>query len=196
MSPRSTPVRLDVAAAAAVAIAALGGGAGCIHDIWTWDVCDVDPAGCEFSGGFRVDPSCTLTGTLQVEIGQGEQAYEALSDGEKPVVYHGPQGGSHVFGGLRVTNPAVDFPRLRAEFRVDDDVPERCDVPDPCPPGKVARRRVDLGPDLNVGAGGAVEEAGIVLFLDPYNLSDSGVITLDVQDACDRRGRVEHTYGR
>lgn len=71
--------------------------------------CDADYLGCgDGIGSFRIDPTCTLTGPLAVQLGQGEAAYAPLPEGVFPTFHQGPQGGAHAFLGVRVEPPGAD----------------------------------------------------------------------------------------
>src|SRR5262245_4279217 len=66
------------------------------------------PSGVEMGGEFELDPSCMLDGTLEVELGDGSNGFTPLADGESPVTHHGPQGGTHMWIGVRIGNLALD----------------------------------------------------------------------------------------
>lgn len=54
--------------------------------------------------------SCADEGP-HLEVGTGEEAYEALTSGDPVTMVHGPQGGWHVLGSVRIWNmaPIVDI---------------------------------------------------------------------------------------
>ena len=184
---------------------------GCVHDIWSWDDIVIDPLNQNY-GSFQLDPTCQRTGPLDLEIGYGESAFTSLPDGHQFKVYYGPQGGSHVYGALRVNDPALDFPHLEVVFRlVDDDAcaskngggvfggedksPAWARRDDSkragCAPRLVGFRHGVLGPKLKTSASGAVEEAGITVFHDDYGGGGADRITLSVRDPCGRSASVE-----
>jgi hypothetical protein len=68
-------------------------------------------------GPLEKDPACTLTGDLHVTLGEGDGTnFTPLAPGQKPAVEFGAQGGSHVSLGVRVDNPAAQFPGLKLTF--------------------------------------------------------------------------------
>jgi len=68
-------------------------------------------------GPLEKDPACTLTGDLQVTLGEGDgSTFTPLAPGQRPELHHGPQGGTHVSLGVRVDNPATQFPGLKLTF--------------------------------------------------------------------------------
>lgn len=164
--------------------------------------CDSDRFGCENSTeGFAVDPACTLTGELQVELGQGETAYEALPAGQMPRLYHGTQGGVHVFMGLRVLNAALDhYDKLKTRFAFY--LVKPCGIHDggvPLDPEKTAdddscrflqrSRNLILGTQqpIRTTGDGTVEEFGI-LIRTSEDASYPRQLELQVDDPCGRRG--------
>ena len=66
------------------------------------------------------DPACTLTGSLELELveSEGWLMFRALPP-EGPTVHHGPQGGTHLELGVRVANPASEFPGLQMKFTAE-----------------------------------------------------------------------------
>lgn len=185
--------------------------AACMPDIWSWDDVVIDPLTQNY-GSFQLDPSCKRAGALDLEIGYGEAAFTPLLDGHQFKVYFGVQGGSHVYGALRVNDPALEFPHLEVVFRlVDDDAcaskngsgvfggedlsPTWARREDSkrasCAPRLVGFRHGVLGPKLKTTASGAVEEAGITVFHDEYGGGGADRITLSVRDPCGRTAFVE-----
>ena len=159
--------------------------AGCPGPSFT-DPCASDQFACDQStDAFQLDPSCKLTGTLSVEAGQGETAYAPLAAGESIVIHHGSQGGIHTVLALRVTNAALDVYdklKVRLALTIDD--------------GKtiIGDRTLVLGAKkaVRVAVDGAVEEFGIVTFLDWWPTDRTRTLTVTVTDPCGRVGTAEH----
>src|SRR5688572_2897194 len=66
------------------------------------------PGGVDMGGAFELDPSCELDGELVVELGDGTDGFVPLAEGLGPNVFHGSQGGTHMFLGVRIGNLALD----------------------------------------------------------------------------------------
>ena len=69
-------------------------------------------------------PPMQFDGPPGVEAGTGEFAFEAVTDGMEVPIIFGPQGGSHVWLGVRVTN--MDPRQLHIEssmFQADTGIP-------------------------------------------------------------------------
>lgn len=69
---------------------------------------DGGPSGVPMGGDFELDPSCMLDDMLEVELGDGSDGFTPLADRESPVTHHGPQGGTHMWLGVRIGNLALD----------------------------------------------------------------------------------------
>jgi len=169
------------------------------------DPCELDRLGCESPE----DPdfylaSCPtdLTDPLEVEVGTGETSFSAFADGAGPVVHYGPQGGQHVFLGLRVTNPRLDLsPKLKVTFYLGQG-------PDCAPPatGEVASCAMRLGTrtlilgapgfELIINGEGDVEEAGLIVFVEAPSREVPSLITVTVEDPCRRIGSAYQTWTR
>lgn len=82
--------------------------------------CEDDISGCDDdTSNFMEDPTCTLTGELDVELGQGETEFSPLASGELPEIYSGLQGGQHVWMAVRVKNPDPDRRQLKIRIKAD-----------------------------------------------------------------------------
>lgn len=159
--------------------------------------CEDDAFGCEVSGGLELDPSCELDGELVVELGWGLDDFSAF-DEEPARIWHGFQGGTHTFLGVRVPNAALDrYERIEVTFRHDvieaeclDDWPDVIlsrDFLEECATGYVNERRVLFGERaaIRTDADGGMVEWGIFLEI-PW--SEPTVVSAEVRDPCDRRG--------
>ena len=156
--------------------------------------CDQDPLYCGEGEDFFYAPECELTGALEVTLGQGTDGFEALAPEQEPKVHEGAQGGHHLCLGLRVENPALEFPRLRVAFDVEIDDPERCAADDPaCDPWVgTGRRDLVLGPELPLDGDGRIEETGFIVLLSLWPQELERRVRLAVEDPCGRTGAVDH----
>ncbi len=66
------------------------------------------PTGAPQGGEFTHDPSCPLTGSLSVALGDGDDGFVALASGQGPVEQFGPQGGTHAFAAVQIGGLALD----------------------------------------------------------------------------------------
>ena len=150
------------------------------------DPCDSDPFACDQStDSFTLLEGCTLTGALDVQAGQGESAFAPFTSGESVVIHHGSQGGIHTVLAVRVTNAALDtYDKLKVRFAVTTDQGDTT----------LGDRTLVLGAKrkIRTGADGAVEEFGIVTFLDWWPTDRTRTLTVDVTDPCGRTGKAEH----
>lgn len=188
--------------------------AGCLPDVWSWEDDLLDPLDSPYSsGGFQIDPTCELTGPLELELGYGELVFNTLPEGHVFKVTFGAQGGSHVYGALRLNNPAPDHPSLEVVFELlsDEDcgpVFDEVDVAalgwayseeeleEECPPQRTGFRHGLLRPPLYTTEDGAVEAAGIIIFHTLYGGGGGERVRLSVRDPCGRVGVVERAINQ
>lgn len=178
--------------------------------------CEMDAIGCHDNAfDFNYDESCTLTGDLDVEVGQGEYGFVSFLADEAPESHSGMQGGAHVFLSVRVFNAALDvYDKLRVHLAIFDvcEIGEvcrsvhgldggRCDETHAetesgvCEAVTVERLLV-LGSaePLKVSGDGSVEESGFVMVMNG-GAYEWGVVRLFIEDPCRRSGAHEHRYG-
>jgi len=171
--------------ALAVAVIAIAGCGG--------PPCDEDPLGCgDGTDEFAVDPACDLTGPLAIELGDGDEDFLAYAAGQEPTVHEGAQGGHHLCLGIRIHQPALEYPLLRVVFDADFDDPLRCADDPACDPWvNTAHRELTLGPDLPLN-GDSVEETGFILILSLWPEELERRLRLEITDECGRVGTAEH----
>ncbi len=209
MRSRAAPAGLyDVllTLAAAAVFCALAIVPGCLCG-GGFDRCEEDRFACQDGTEvFALNAECTLSDDLEVELGHGHKQYGSLGLGELPPLTHGPQGGSHVFLGLRVLNAALDrYDKLKVTLSAWLISPTLCDSnwgepwPADAPTGcahEEEHRELVLGHHhpVTVAADGAVEEFGIFFRLDePYGPGGYQLaLRLQVEDPCGRTGEAEH----
>lgn len=163
------------------------------------DPCDGDRFGCsDDTSAFQLDPTCTLTGELAVELGEGEASYQALPQGAPPTIHFGGQGGQHVYLAVRVANAALDrYDKLKVTATAV--TLQACPGSDGGGPAATCpqpngRRDLVLGAahPLRV-VDGLVEEVGILLVLDWWPSDRDRRFEVRVQDPCGREGTAAHT---
>jgi hypothetical protein len=153
------------------------------------DVVPPGPTPPPYDGGpLEREPACTLTGALQVTLGEGDgDDFTPLAPGQKPVFFHGPQGGTHVSLGVRVDNPATEFPGLKLEFLGEF---QECESSGSCGAYLEFTRysTVVRGPEyLLPQEGGAVAVSGLII-QGPWEGPERHRLRVDVLDRCGRTG--------
>lgn len=135
------------------------------------------------------DPDCKLTGNLELELveGNGPFEFKSLASGQGPTVHHGPQGGTHLEVGVRVANPASEFPGLQLKFTAES---ESCGASG-CEPFslrgqystviRTAERFIPL-------EGGATAVSGLLLLINDWPQDTRRRITVEALDRCGRTG--------
>ena len=82
--------------------------------------CEEELDGCfEDASTFMEDPSCPLTGDLELELGEGELEFSSLAADELPELFTGFQGGQHVWMAVRVKNPDLERQQLKIRIKAD-----------------------------------------------------------------------------
>lgn len=151
--------------------------------------CEDDVTGCgDDSGKFVEDPTCELTGELELELGEGQDAYSPLAAGQMPEVFNGFQGGQHIWLGVRVKNPDPERASLKIGVELSDCQAE-CD--------KAQNWALDNTRELVVGSRtitvtdeGWFEEEGILVTLDDWGVAPHRRVQVVVTDPCSRQGVV------
>lgn len=192
MRRRSAPRLPLFASALALSLLACGGDGGDDGDA-SGPPCEDDLLLCESGEPLQPDPACTLEGELSFELGNAEGSFTPLAPGETPTTITGNQGGWHTWLGVRVLDPALDYPGV--EVRVDllecyDD----CEAEDAA--FEQVRSRTVVSP--GVEANGAVEVTDIlfVWWSDWFGVSSSDRWRLEVtvRDRCGREGSLSHQF--
>jgi hypothetical protein len=151
--------------------------------------CQDDVNGCGADGGeFVEDPTCELTGELELELGQGEDSYAVLEPGEMPEIFNGFQGGQHVWLGVRVKNPDFERPSLKINVTLSD-----CEVDCENPvnwPTDNARELVVGSRTITITDEGWFEQASILVTLGDWSIATHRRVELLVTDPCGRQGYV------
>ena len=163
----------------------------------------MDPLGCGDQEKLEIDPSCTRTDPLIVNLGDGQSTYMPLSESHPPDIHYGFQGGQHFFMGIEVENPEFDSPGLEITFEVRGSLGCTLDTPtDMCSDWMsfAMRRLVVSDPALLRANGEHLTTTGYVTVLesDPWWWAESQPgrieITAQVHDACDRQGSATFSY--
>lgn len=149
------------------------------------------------SGGpmpqFEIDPSCELAGALVVEVGDGTVGFAPLADGAGPPINYGPQGGMHVFAGVRVGNLELErSDRVRVRLGLFD--AEACPtLGEPCTgdPSWGGGEWVFADPEApELVDAHTIEEGAMAIVLD--ELPANVVLQAIVEDTCGRVGLAQH----
>jgi hypothetical protein len=153
------------------------------------------PSGVDMGGDFELDPSCMLDGTLEVELGDGTDGFMSLADGESPVLHHGPQGGTHMWLGVRVGNLALDrYDIARVTTGMFD--PAQCESPgEPCEePAAWHTGQWVLGDvePLNAIDEHTIEQDQLTALLEID--SEELVLQARVEDPCGQVGLAQHRF--
>lgn len=146
--------------------------------------------GLEPGGEFHLDPSCTLTGTLAVEIGEGTGGFAPLAQDAAPQIHYGQQGGQHMLVGVRVEGLALDrYDTLRTEIAWFE--AEQCpNLGAPCSGEARSRNEWVLGDvtPLEIVGDDAVEQGDLAVVLEPVG---NIVLQVEVEDPCGRLGLAQ-----
>jgi hypothetical protein len=140
-------------------------------------------------GPLEKDPACTLTGDLQVTLGEGDGSdFTPLVPGQEPIIHQGPQGGTHASLGVRVDNPATAFPGLKLTFIGEF---QDCESTGPCgEPFLLFSRYETVVRDARYflpQEGGAIAVSGIIM-QGPWEGPTRHRIHVTVLDRCGRTG--------
>lgn len=148
--------------------------------------CEDDVNHCGDDGTLVEDPMCELTGTLELELGEGQDVYSPLAVGEMPEVHDGFQGGQHIWLGVRVKNPDLQHSSLRIDIALSD-----CETQ--C--GNPQNWSLDNERTLVVGSRtitlteeGWFEEEGVLVTLENWGVATHRRVEMVVTDPCGRQG--------
>lgn len=147
-------------------------------------------------GELERDPACTLTGPLELTLGEGDGTnFTPLAPGQEPVLYHGPQGGSHLILGVSVANPATAFPGLQLEFVAESAV---CFSATGCPAPQLEGLStvVVLRPERFLPAEeGAVTASGFLVVVSDWDPAEKRRLRVEAMDRCGRTGTASVELG-
>ncbi len=146
-------------------------------------------------GTIERDPACTLTGTLELTLGEGDGTNFTPLTGQEPALYHGPQGGTHLILGVALANPATDFPGLQLRWDAEKAV---CFEPTGCPP-PVSRGHSEVlvtRPDRFLPAeGGGVTVSGFLVIVYDWDPNERRRLRVEATDRCGRTGTAAVELG-
>ncbi len=147
-------------------------------------------------GSIERDPACKLTGKLALTLGEGDGTnFLPLAPGQEPVLYRGPQGGTHVILGVNVANPALEFPGLHLRFVLER---QRCLSPGDCLPPETMGREERLVSDparFVPQEGGAMSVSGILVIVSDWRPEVSRRMLVHAADRCGRTGTTSLELG-
>jgi hypothetical protein len=140
--------------------------------------------GCDAGGGAAQESKVTdvpsTASALDVQLGDGESAFDPLADGATLGVAHGPQGGQHVWTSVKLADVGLDTVQVNLSARYADD-----GSPAGTPSGWVA--------ELSTPMGGVRTHAGMKNYVDPIAAPRLVVLRIEVIAADGRHGEDERT---
>lgn len=151
--------------------------------------CEDDLTECDDdTSKFVEDPSCELSGDLELQFGEGEDSFSPLGEGSMPQLEFGFQGGQHAWLGVRVENADLERPQLK--IRVSMKMCEvDCENPASWQTDNVRELVVD-GDQLAVTDEGYYEVTSLLVQVFNWSgFSQQGVDML-VTDPCGRQGLI------
>jgi len=151
--------------------------------------CEDDLTACDDdTSAFVEDPSCELTGELDLQLGEGEDAFSPLLAGEMPQLYTGFQGGQHVWLGVQVRNADLTRPQLkiRVSMRMCD---TGCEDPANWQTDSV-RELVAGAQALEITDATNFELSSVLIQVFNWNVSGQRGIDMLVTDPCGRQGLI------
>jgi hypothetical protein len=147
-------------------------------------------------GTLERDPACKLSGTLELRLGEGDGTnFTPLAPGQEPVLYHGPQGGTHLILGVAVANPAVEFPGLKLGLVAESAL---CFSPTGCPPPRIEGGSVVVvtRPERFLPAeGGGVTVSGFLVVVTEWDPASRRRLRVEATDRCGRTGSASVRLG-
>lgn len=147
-------------------------------------------------GTIERDPDCKLTGPLELTLGEGDgTSFTPLAPGQEPVLYHGPQGGTHLILGVAVANPAVGFPGMQFKFeaeRLRCFSDGECTAAEPIGSDEMLVSRPDR---FLPGEGGSVNVSGFLVVVWNWNLGERRRLQVEAMDPCGRTGTASVELG-
>jgi hypothetical protein len=185
--------------------------------------CEVSRFGCgdEPTSGLTYLESCPQgLPALTAEVGQGEDRFVSFAEQGALTLHRGDQGGNHTFLAVRVQGAALSlYTQVQVSFRVyedgacggglsDADATDASDAQAPdsvsvldgedevtprCQPN--GARRVILGERTPMRIiDGAVEEFGVLVFIDQYASERWVNVEAEVEDPCRRTAHAQHRF--
>lgn len=149
----------------------------------------VDP-GLAPGGEFERDPTCTLTGTLTVEIGEGSGGFTPLAANASPEVHYGSQGAQHIFVGVRVSGLALDRYDTLRTLLTWYPASECPTLGEPCEGEYYGYNEWVLGDvaPLEIVDDDTIEQGDLRLVLEG---GGDIIVQAEVEDPCGRRGLAQ-----
>ncbi|HET6582046.1 MAG TPA: hypothetical protein VFG69_01340 [Nannocystaceae bacterium] len=154
---------------------------------------DDGPGGVEMGGDFEVDPSCMLDDALVVELGDGTDGFAMLADGDGPTLHFGPQGGTHMWLGVRVGNLALDrYDVVRLTVGIFD--PSQCESEAPCdgPPRLMGEWVLGEVEPLDPVDEHTIEQDQLTFIVDIEG--EDVVLQARVEDPCGQTGLTQRRF--
>ncbi|KIG13766.1 hypothetical protein DB30_07612 [Enhygromyxa salina] len=153
--------------------------------------CEDDLTMCEDgTSKFVEDPSCELSGDLELQLGEGQDDFSPLAADQPPQTYSGFQGGQHLWLGVRVVNADLERPLL--EVRVSMKYcEENCDDPSNWRTDNVRELVADSN-TLTTTSDGWYELSSVLVQVFNWSFAANQRIEMLVTDPCSRQGYLVH----
>ncbi|HMY18263.1 MAG TPA: hypothetical protein PKA58_18185 [Polyangium sp.] len=145
-------------------------------------------------GSSTIAPDCTRTGELGIAFGEGDREFMPLTNGAAPMLYHGPQGGTHLILASRVGTPD---PLDRYVVTVVAEVGNAECTAQPCASYTKAgsiMRVVEGAPSVTVSGTNSADVVNLFVLVDGWLAGTQKRISISIADACDRKGSVIYEY--
>ncbi len=170
-------MRRAIAIGLSLALGTLPYAAGC--DVPVVDSPLSDTSGASAGDAAAAEPALTLGG--------GEEAYVEAADGEEAVIYFGAQGGTHLFGSIRMVGLDPGDPELANSNKANPQVHYRVETLEDGETVAEATLRFPFTPVE--GETDVFELVGLTMFLDGKTCGATAggevLVTVDVVDADD-----------
>lgn len=151
--------------------------------------CEDDLTECDDdTSQFVEDPTCELSGELELVFGEGEQDFTPIAEGAMPELYTGFQGGQHAWLGVQVQNADLTRPQLKVRISM-----RFCDLDCDNPVNwqtDVVRELVVNANELDVVDESAWELASILVQVFNWQSSNERGVDMLVTDPCGRQGLI------
>lgn len=148
------------------------------------DPCADDANACSDGGALEIDPSCELTGTLDLELGEGDGMFRSLAPGEEPELIMGLQGGVHMVLGVGIDNPSPEHLAFEVQAMLSAEIEGEIQ--------SLAERTVVYDGVLVDYDAGRAELLDLVVIPDFWPEDGRRWISVTVTDACGRVGTLDH----
>ncbi|WP_146158542.1 hypothetical protein [Enhygromyxa salina] len=153
--------------------------------------CDDDLTSCsDDTAKFVEDPSCELSGDLELQFGEGQEEFSPLAADQPAEVHSGFQGGQHLWLGVRVVNADLERPLLKVRISMTY-CEENCDDPGSWRTD-IVRELVADSSTLTTTSEGWYELSSVLVQVFNWSFAANQRIEMLVTDPCSRQGYILH----